>query len=389
MILNQLHTTDGKSVHIRTEGGTIARVQPAAFTNNEPRLYFDGALVLPGLINSHDHLEFNLYPQLGDRTYENYTQWGPYIHEKHQAEIAHIQSIPNYLRVQWGAYKNLLAGVTTVVNHGEPLVAGNLPIYVHQEVHNLHSPGFEKNWRLRLNNPLKKKLPMVIHAGEGVDKAAYREISRLIGWNLLKRKMIAVHGVAMTPLQASRFKALVWCPQSNYFLLNKTAEINTLKTAVPILFGTDSTLTSHWDIWEHIDLARITGYLSDKELFDSLSKTPASVWGLNKGVVEAGRDADLIVLKKDKNAKGLNAALAGSPEKILLVMQGGEIRLIDADLTSQLNESFKAKDYSLIKIGNSFKYVQGRLDELIAAIKTHLPGVELPVEIAEGIPIVT
>jgi cytosine/adenosine deaminase-related metal-dependent hydrolase len=34
-------------------------------------LSFDGALVMPGLVNSHDHLEFNLYPQLGDRQYRN------------------------------------------------------------------------------------------------------------------------------------------------------------------------------------------------------------------------------------------------------------------------------------------------------------------------------
>lgn len=389
MILSQLHTTDGQSVSIRTDGGTIARVQSEAFDAGETGLNFNGALVLPGLINSHDHLDFNLYPQLGDRTFENYTQWGPYIHQKYQAQIARIQSVPNHLRVQWGAYKNLLAGVTTVVNHGEPIVVDDLPVHVHQNVHNLHSPGFEKRWRLRLNNPLKKKLPMAIHAGEGVDRAAYREISQLIGWNLLKRQMIAVHGVAMTPLQASHFKALVWCPQSNYFLLNKTAEINTLKTCVPILFGTDSTLTSHWDIWEHIDLARITGYLSDQELFNSLSKTPASVWGLNKGAVEVGRDADLIVLKKDKNETGLNATLMGSPEKILLVMQAGKIRLIDAEITPQLNGSFNPKDYSLIKIGNNYKYVYGRLDELIAAIKTHLPDVELPIEIAEGVPVTT
>ena len=40
------------------------------------QLMFDKALIFPELINSHDHLDFNLFPQMGDRFYTNYTEWG-------------------------------------------------------------------------------------------------------------------------------------------------------------------------------------------------------------------------------------------------------------------------------------------------------------------------
>ena len=113
-----------------------------------------------------------------------------------------------------------------------------------------------KNWKFKLNRILAKDQPFVIHIGEGTDDASHREIDTLIKWNLFKRKIIGVHGVAMDENQATAFKALVWCPASNYFLLNNTAAIDKLKTKTSILFGTDSTLTSGWNLWEHVTISK-------------------------------------------------------------------------------------------------------------------------------------
>src|SRR5450432_867507 len=190
-----------------------------------PSLSFDGAIVFPGLINSHDHLDFNLFPPLANRVYKNYGEWGPDIHRQNRQEIDAVLKIPQALRTQWGIYKNLLNGVTTVVNHGERLVTnlsssgqGDELIRVFQDCHCLHSVGFEKNWKWKLNRPFTGTIPFVLHVGEGTDREAEQEIDRLIRWNLFSKPLIGIHGVAMREDQAKGFRALVWCPVTNFFL---------------------------------------------------------------------------------------------------------------------------------------------------------------------------
>ena len=36
---------------------------------NDLKISFENAVAFPGLINSHDHLDFNNYPQLGNKIY--------------------------------------------------------------------------------------------------------------------------------------------------------------------------------------------------------------------------------------------------------------------------------------------------------------------------------
>ena len=54
-------------------------------------------------------------------------------------------------------------------------------------------------------------------SGEGIDEYAKKEIDTLIRWNLFKKEIVAVHGVAMDVQQAKSFKALVWCPCFKFF----------------------------------------------------------------------------------------------------------------------------------------------------------------------------
>src|SRR5450432_4419157 len=98
---------------IQIENGRISRITDEG---NDPQgsLSFGGAIAFPGLINSHDHLDFNLFPQLRSHIYKTYTEWGTDIHERYGEEIGRVLKIPAPLRTRWGMYKNLLNGVTTV-----------------------------------------------------------------------------------------------------------------------------------------------------------------------------------------------------------------------------------------------------------------------------------
>lgn len=371
-------------VNIRVYNGKIVDINPASVAGKTEAvdLSFNNAIVFPGLVNSHDHLDFNLFPALGGKIFNNYTEWGEHIHKVYKDEIAAIVKIPAPLRYQWGVYKNLLCGVTTVVNHGEKTGLKNTPISIFEETRCLHSVQFEKQWKIKLNNPTKKTLPVNIHVGEGTDVQSSKEIDKLIKFNLLKRKLIGVHGVAMSGTQAERFEAIVWCPETNFFLLNKTAPVDVLSKHTEILFGTDSTLTGNWNIWEHLRLARKTGMLSDEGLFATLNNNPANIWKLNCGDIAAGKDADLVVAKKKTGQNGYDAFFAVNPADILLVTHKGEISMFDEELLPRL-QGISLTDFSRVFMGDCCKYVKGDLPALIKQIRMHNPQAKFPVTINE------
>lgn len=381
MILSNLNMVgSGKTVNIRVVDTKIACISHTEIPADSGilKLTFDNALVFPGLINSHDHLDFNLFPRLGGHLYDDYTEWGRHLHQKYQHEIHGILIIPKRLRQQWGIYKNLLCGVTTVVNHGEKTGLSNALITVFEQSHCLHSLQFEKYWKIKLNSPLKRHLPVNIHIGEGNNLRCAREADQLAKYNLLKRKLIGVHAVSMSAKQAKKFEAIVWCPASNYFLLGKTAKIDKVKKSTKILFGTDSTLTGPWDIWEHFRLAEKTKLLSSSELYASVTQSPADTWHLNGGRVEEGRDADLVVARKKDGRAGYSAFFALSPADLLLVIHKGRICSFDEELLPQI-ATMHLPDFSKVFIGNACKYVRGNLPGLIEEIKGYQPLADFPV----------
>jgi cytosine/adenosine deaminase-related metal-dependent hydrolase len=378
MILNNLKAAlTGDPLSIRVTNGRIAEISASAFDQAPGQLSIDlpGAIVFPGLVNSHDHLDFNLFPALGDRTYRNYTEWGHYIHREYKDKISEVLRVPLALREHWGIYKNLLNGVTTVVNHGKKIRHATALITVHENCQCIHSVRFERKWWLALNNPLKKNIPVAIHTGEGTDEPSSHEIDTLINHNLLKRQLIGVHGVAMDTDQARAFKALVWCPESNHFLLHQTAPVDRLKKDVPILFGTDSTLTGNWNLWNHIRRARETHCLTDDELFDSLTINAAAAWDLGCGDLSPFKLADIVVAKSDHTG---DAFFGINPEDILLVLHRGNISLFDEKLRPQLT-TIDPDNYSRIYINGACKYIRGNLPMLMQKIRGYYPTASFPV----------
>ncbi|MES1249730.1 MAG: hypothetical protein ABUL46_03555, partial [Chitinophaga rupis] len=125
---------------------------------------------------------------LGNRIYNDYTEWGEDIHLRDQARISPILKIPQLLRTRWGIYKNLLNGFTTVVNHGERLETGTEElITVFQDCRCLHSLSAEKHWKWAVNSWQARRTLIAVHIGEGTNAAAGREIDRLRRWNLFGR----------------------------------------------------------------------------------------------------------------------------------------------------------------------------------------------------------
>jgi cytosine/adenosine deaminase-related metal-dependent hydrolase len=383
MLLNNIKLlNDNQPVNIEISSEKITAIEKSSNHTTGKGIFFTDAIAFPGLINSHDHLDFNCFSPFGKKIYTSYTEWGNDIHEQYKAEIDAILKIPQHLRAQWGMYKNLLAGITTVVNHGEVLQIENPLIHIYQHTQNLHSVKFEKKWKWKLNNPLLVNIACAIHVGEGTDKQSAGEIDALLKWNLLTRKLVGIHAVAMNHWQAKKFKALVWCPESNKTLLGSHAAIAQLKTNTQIVFGTDSTLTGNWNVWQHLRLARALQYINDAALFETITSAPAKLWGLNNGDLLPGKNADIIIAKTENGSASWDDLFQTNPENILLIIQHGKIRLFDASLLPQLmNEGIDITHFSSVCISNSSKWVEGELPALIKKIKSYHPGIQFPLSV--------
>jgi cytosine/adenosine deaminase-related metal-dependent hydrolase len=389
--LKDLHIAEGRIAAISSVGASPSAgpSSPADQGPSSPAeaplapltLSFENAIALPGLINSHDHLDFDLFPRLGNRIYSSYTEWGSDIHQSNKENIASVLRIPRELRIRWGIYKNLLGGVTSVIHHGAYLATPQDLISISQNAESLHSISGEKGWRRKLLHPFRRQRQMVIHIGEGTTPACSKEVSELIRWNIFGRPLIGIHGIAMSEKQAAAFEALVWCPDSNFFLYGKTADIQQLRRRTTIVFGTDSTLTASWNIWQQLRLARELKMTDDTALWEMATSGPARLWGLDQcGKIAEGRTADLVIAARTPGTTGWNAVFGVKPRDILLVLHQGNIRLFDESLRDQLtNPEYLIKDFHPIAIDGKIKYIQGDLPGLMQEIQTYRPDASFPV----------
>jgi cytosine/adenosine deaminase-related metal-dependent hydrolase len=332
MILRNVEILGASGVHdVAIESQTIRQIVPRA-SGDAAGIDLNGALAFPGLINSHDHLDFNCYRQFGGGPYRDYVEWSDAIRRRHAAELAAVGGVPRALRIRAGIAKNALCGVTCVAQHGPDAPCSGDLIHIIQGTKTIHSPRL--GGRRAMLFPGDR--PLVAHVGEGVGSDAEREIDSFIRWNVWRRRMIGVHAIAMRADQAKRFAALVWCPVSNEHLFGRTASVDMLKEHAAILFGTDSTLTASWNIWEHLRRARALHLLRDDELIAAVSANAAEVWKLTgRGRIAPGAVADIVVARK-RSADQRDAFFAINPEDILLVIANGVVVLLDASLRASI-----------------------------------------------------
>ncbi len=168
-------------------------------------LNLDGYLLLPGLINSHDHLEFGLYPNLGHGPYANCEKWAGDIQKSEASLIALHRRIPKDVRLWWGAIRNLLCGVTTVCHHNplQPELLGNdFPVRVISEFGWAHSMAMDTQVAAKFK-ATPKDWPFVLHAAEGLGELDTQEIFELDRQGALDDRTVLIHGLGSRILPAS------------------------------------------------------------------------------------------------------------------------------------------------------------------------------------------
>lgn len=302
-------------------------------------LHLDGFLILPGLINAHDHLEFNLFPRLGRGIYPNATAWSKDIYRPDEFPIRQQLDIPKRMRLLWGGIKNLVNGVTSVSHHNPyeaEVFDRGFPVRVVKRFGWAHSLDFCSDPREQFRRTPSGE-PFLIHAGEGTDEQARSEIKRLDDAGILAANTVIIHGVAIGPDDLMTLKrrgaSLVWCPSSNLFTLGKTLSKEVLESDVPIALGTDSALTAESDLLSEIRTA--CRYASVSRVYEMLTVQAAAILRLRcgEGAVSEGAFGDLLVVR-DQGQTPAEALLDLHPEMVLV---GGKVKLISLALADRIN----------------------------------------------------
>jgi Cytosine deaminase and related metal-dependent hydrolases len=307
----------------------------SAHEKSNDALNLDGFLILPGLINAHDHLDLNLFPRLGRRTYPNARAWAEDIYRPNEPPINRHVSLPKPVRLLWGCIKNLLSGVTSVAHHNprHPITQRS-PVRVLTEFGWAHSLTFCRRWRQRYQKT-PAGVPFIIHAAEGTDQESRREIAILDAAGALGPCTVLVHGVAIDlatlAVLLERGSSLIWCPSSNLFTLGQTLSSQILQSCLPIALGSDSAITAEGDLLDEVRVA--SAFMDPARLYDMVTTEPARILKLPFGtgqIVENG-PADLLVVK-DHGGSPASALLRCRPE---LVFIDGGLRLASVDCAEQ------------------------------------------------------
>lgn len=298
-----------------------------------PILDLQKCLVLPGLINAHDHLELNLFPKLGRGPYANASAWAKDIYRPHEPPVQQHLKVPKRLRLRWGGIKNLISGVTTVAHHDafQPVfLEPSFPVRVVKRYGWAHSIRFSPDWGTRFRST-PADYPFLIHAVEGTDDAARREVQILAKAGALNRSTVLVHGVGITcsdvPLLKVSNTSLVWCPTSNHFMLNRSLDPAVLNSGIPIALGSDSAMTADGDLLDELRVAhrRVDAH----RLYTMVTSEPARMLKLPAGFGQIcnGGPADLLVMR-DRGQTPAVTLLENYPQ---LVIVGGRIQLVSLD----------------------------------------------------------
>jgi cytosine/adenosine deaminase-related metal-dependent hydrolase len=309
-------------------------------------------VIVPGLINAHDHLQLNNVPPLEHaQPFPNSYAWidafEPHLRDPDVVAATRVSSDDRHWH---GGLKNLLAGVTTVAHHDpwRPVLDDPaFPVGLLEEFGWSHSLGLgtpRGGGRPRYGPPIVESFeatplerPWIIHLAEGVDDVASAEPAQLETLRCLASNTVLVHGVGLTAADVERVieagAAVVWCPASNLEMLGRTVETDTLRrlaAAGRLTLGSDSRLTGSRDLLDELRVAGLHSDLSPGELLRLATCDAARILRLSdRGALIAGQRADCTIVRA--GADPLRSVIDARRADLRAVARGGVPVVADPD----------------------------------------------------------
>jgi len=305
-------------------------------------------LVLPGLIDPHNHMSYNTLPRWrhDGPTFSNRGQWnGPVGDEMYDALFEPTDPIA----ARYAELRLLLAGTTSVHKSQAPdaCLDGVRNLDRAENGNDLGYSGdaftecvfpLRDNCRDAPNYATGERVPdrrYVAHVSEGYDDASRAEFDDFVAAGQLGEKTTIIHCIACDGPQLTQVRgagaALVWSPQSNIDLYGRTLDVPAaLRMGIPVALGPDWTPSGTMNQLAEMKCAaqvsdrHFGGSIDGRDILRMVTRDAAKAMGIEDlvGTLEVGKAADVLALKGDR-ARPYESILAAGNADVQLVMIGG------------------------------------------------------------------
>lgn len=310
-------------------------------TEGDVLIDLSGYLLLPGMINAHDHLEFGID-----------------IH----GDSAHEAAL-------WmGALKNVMSGVTTVLHHEPQDAVCFMDAFPIRVVRNY-------GWAETLNpgelvsqfKATPPDAPFLLHLTSRTPAEAKQKVEELQQLGIITDRTVVIHGGGLDDEVLAilhRFGASqIWCPSAIMAGDSQVDPASVISNHRVALGTAYSSAASH-DIFEEIQNALALG-VPPEALYSMVTTRPCSILRLKNGEgrIVAGTPADMIAVAHNGStpAEALCAADAHSLHAVLL---GGRPLVATDDFMDRLPESWRG-GLEPIRFDGVKRYIRWQLQRLI------------------------
>jgi len=316
-----------------------------------------GALIFPGLLDGHSHVEYNHIPlaDLGKR-YTNRDQWPSASLYKTLVKDPKNAVTAAGLKceaLRWGEARALVGGTTAI--QGTPETSCIRPLVRNLEVVNfcqdkvrqnvMSAVGFDRGISGKPSFADSVKAggadgsldAFVVHIGEGIDEHIRAEWQIMKDMGLDLPQAVMIHTAAFTPEDYQEVAAvgakIVWSPLSNLLLYGQTANIPAaLDAGVNVSLGADwapsgsANLLGELKVADRVNKKLWGSKITDQQLFEMVTINPAKAYGLDQfvGSIDDGKYADLLVIRKTKYKGTYRTLIEAKPQEVLLVTVSGD-----------------------------------------------------------------
>ena len=341
------------------------------------------SLVMPGLVDLHNHLAYNTLP-----LWTEPSQVTPFAHHN-----SWTRAETYALRTTWPAYalitacpQELLAYVEAkAVVGGTTSIQGSPPKNRPRDgwlVRNIEDETFgEGNANLvyasvltakpsalaERANKMRNGSAFIYHCAEGQPGSIVaREFTDAEKAGCLQSRFIAVHANAADSAGFARWNdqgAIAWSPFSNLWLYGTTTDVPSAQASgITICLGSDWAPSGTKNVLGELKAAQLTAAslgwdLSDADLVKMVTCNPGDVleraWQRQVGRLQPGAQADLVVIKAKPRVSAFNRIVAATEDDIDLVVIDGQPRygtpelMVDATTTTDLTVNGRAMKLAL------------------------------------------